>query len=38
LVANQSSGLKAEKRSKIVGFNFYKEIFETQIFSKASKI
>jgi hypothetical protein len=29
-VANQSMGLKADKRSKIGGFNFYKGIFWTQ--------
>jgi hypothetical protein len=37
LVADQSSGLKAEKRSKIVDFDFYKGKFGTQTFPKAAK-
>ena len=37
LVADQSSGLKAEKRSIIVDFDFYKEKFGTQAFPKAAK-
>jgi hypothetical protein len=36
-VANQSLVLKAEKRSKIVNFYFYKGKFGTQPFPKAAK-
>jgi hypothetical protein len=37
LVAYQSSGPKAEKRSKIVSFDFYKGKFGTRTFWKAAK-
>jgi hypothetical protein len=37
LVADQSSELKAEKRTKIVDFDYYKEKFGTQTFQKIVK-